>query len=119
MRKRIAILLVIATVISLLFTACGTRGKTLAEFVQDSSAGSEIQKNSNQNVPIVCKDYSIYYLDGGIDDSLKATRYARGLIEVDDQFAEFDYVVKDNQTGWKYIFETYSDLVEWAMQNSR
>ena len=41
------------------------------------------------------------------------------MLEVDDQFAELDYVVKDNQTGWKYIFEVYSGLVEWAKQNSR
>ena len=78
-----------------------------------------LQDCSSAGSPIVCKDYSAYYLGGGIDDSLKATRYARGMLEVDDQFAEFDYVVKDNQTGWKYIFEVYSDLVEWAKQNSR
>ena len=78
-----------------------------------------LQDCSSADSPIVCKDYSVYYLGGGIDDSLKATRYARGMLEVDDQFAEFDYVVKDNQTGWKYIFEVYSDLVEWAKQNSR
>ena len=118
MKKSIVILLVIAVSITLLLSACGTRGKTLAEFLKDGSAGSKIQ-NSSAGSPIVCKDYSVYYLGGGIDDSLKATRYARGMLEVDDQFAEFDYVVKDNQTGWKYIFEVYSDLVEWAKQNSR
>ena len=46
------------------------------------------------------------------------------MVEVDDQFEEFDYKSYDNQTGWKYIFEVYSGLVEWgkaefALENSR
>lgn len=110
MKRLISLLLAIALCLSL--CACGTKGKPLAEVAREDPSSLSVIVGSREKV--ICKDYTVYSTGGGIDDSIDATRYARGLSETTDRFVSFEYIVEDNKTGWKYIFESFNDLLIWA-----
>lgn len=100
--------------VAVILTGCGTRGKTLKEVLSNDVSVLEGLKETGATIE--CKDYTLYSI-GGIDDSLNATRYSAGLIETTDRFVAYRYVVKDNETGWKYIFQSLNDIPIWATQN--
>lgn len=111
MRKKLAVLLTALLCISLILCGCGTKFKTLGALLSEDSHALDCVKKGET---VTCKDYTVYSLKGGIDDSLDATRYARGMVETSDRFAEFDYVAENNSSGYKYIFQSFDDLVRWA-----
>lgn len=108
--KRIILLVLL---LGLLLTACSSQ--TLDELLaKDPNALSALSSGKTE---IVCKDYTIYNTGGGIEDAINATRYDRGLIENSDRFLNYRYIVKDNATGWLYIFESLDDIPIWAKNN--
>lgn len=111
MKRRLVLLFTMLLCLSLLLGGCGTKSKTLAKLLTEDAQALNCIK---QGETVVCKDYTVYSLAGGIDDSIDATRYARGMVETGDRFVSFDYVAKNNTTGYKYIFQSYNDLVSWA-----
>lgn len=111
MKRRLALLLTALLCLSLLLGGCGTKSKTLTTLITEDTQALNCIKNGET---VVCKDYTVYSLDGGIDDSINATRYARGMVETWDRMASFDYVAENNTTGYKFIFQSFDDLVSWA-----
>lgn len=111
MKRRSVLLFTSLLCLSLLLGGCGATSKTLAKLLaEDGQALSCIKTGET----VVCEDYTVYSLEGGIDDSIDATRYARGMVETEDRFVSFDYVAKNNTTGYKYIFQSFDDLVSWS-----
>jgi len=105
--------ILLVLLLGLLLSGCASQ--TLDELLaRDPHALSSL---SSRNAEIVCKDYTIYNTGGGIEDATNATRYARGLIENPDRFLNYRYIVKDNSTGWLYIFESLDDIPIWAKNN--
>ena len=111
MKKRMWVAVVLICVLAIL-VGCGTRGKTLREVVTADHNALAAARDGK----IVCKDYTVEY-QGGMEDSINATRYASGMVEVTDRFVDFHWVIVDNSSGWKYIFESYNDMVPWAMNS--
>ena len=102
-----------------IITLVGCRTQTLDEWLEDSGNSLSIldDYNPTKKIEIKCSDYTLYAIHGGIDDSINATRYSHGLIETTDRLAEYPYIVEDNTTGWKYIFENRDDIITWAQQH--
>lgn len=116
MKRRSVLLFTMLLCLSLLLGGCGTKSKALAKLLaEDTQALNCIKKGES----VVCKDYTVYSLHGGIDDSMDATRYARGMVETQDRMVSFDYVAKNNTTGYKYIFQSFDDLVRWAKSGGK
>lgn len=115
--KRIILTILLLSLIIALLTGCGK--PTLDEWLADSNNSLRILDDDNptKTIEIKCSDYTLYSIHGGIDCAINATRYSFGLKETTDRFAEYPYIVKDNATGWKYIFENRNDIITWANQN--
>lgn len=112
-KRIIAACLTIAVVLSM--CACSNKHKTLAEVLsEDPGALSVVRRDQSE---VVCKDYTVYNTGGGIVDNINATRYSIGLVETQDRFVDYQYVVEDNKTGWLYIFESIDDIYSWMNQN--
>lgn len=113
MTKRTVKIVAWVLLILLIFTGCGKQ--TLDEMLADNV--SALEEIRSKDTRIVCRDYTIYSIGNGIDDSTNATRYASGLVETTDRFVSYPYIVEDNKTGWKYIFEDMDDIPIWASCN--
>lgn len=105
--------LLLVLLCSLLLSACGK--PTLDEMLSKDPSALECLRNNRGSVS--CSDYTVYCTGGGIDDSINATRYSSGLIITTDRFVNFKYVVLDNRTDWKYIFENLDDIPIWVSRN--
>ena len=99
---------VISLVLLLCIVLCGCAKQTLDDLLENDP--DALLSLSDSNKTISCKDYTIYNSGGGIEDSVNATRYSKGLIENPDRFLPYRYIVKDNATGWLYIFESLDDI---------
>lgn len=109
--------LIIATLIMTL-VGCGTRSMTLREALREDPNALEILRTErDKRVEFVYKDYTVYSTRGGMVDAINATRYASGLVETYDRFVSYEYVVKDNNSGWLYIFESLRDISTWVETN--
>lgn len=123
MKRILSIVLILVFMINL--CACGgTRSKTLEEVLnEDPNTLNVIRRfdvTDKDKSKLICKDFTVYNTGGGLSDDIDATHYAEGLIENDDRFCDYEYIVEDNKTGWKYMFEDYDDIytwVEWRMWN--
>lgn len=114
--KRVIVASIIIVVCIIRFLAAyGTQGKSLDRLLSEDPYVLEKIKTSCET--ITCEDYTVYHLDGGIEDTPKATRYAKGLIDTTDRFVNYQYIVKDNQSGWLYIFECVEDIPLWVKHN--
>ena len=76
-----------------------------------------IAEIAHDDLKITCTDYTIF--NGLIDDSIDGiTRYQAGIEEFPegyiDRFMKGDIEIVDNNTGWKYFFESYGDVIPWV-----
>lgn len=105
------------TVMVLIFCLllCSCSSKSLNQLLEEDPQA--LASLARGKVEIVCKDYTVYNTGGGIVDAINATRYGRGLVEKHDRFLNYRFIVKDNDTGWLYIFESLDDIPIWAKRN--
>lgn len=108
--KKVMATVLLTLMFLVLLSACNSTKTLQALLAEDSNALNSVR---DHNAKIVCSDYTVYNTGGGIEDEISATRYASGLREVNDRFVNYRYIVKDNQTGWLYIFENIRDIPTW------
>ncbi len=108
--KKIVKLAILIVCITVVLVGCGRQA--LGELLVENPAA--LEEIRNKKAEVVCSDYTVYCTGGGIDDSVDATRYSSGLIETSDRFTTYKYIVQDNETGWKYIFESLDDIPKWV-----